>query len=78
QTGQVLSANGVVHVRQVRSGFSDRLRVQVLDGLNEGVRLLLPSSVGRGCCMHTPMIDLRAIRNSYGCGDSPLVNVLRG
>ncbi|KPW58845.1 Macrolide ABC efflux protein, partial [Pseudomonas caricapapayae] len=28
--------------------------------------------------MHTPLIDLRAIRKSYGGGDSPLVNVLRG
>ncbi|RMQ38281.1 Macrolide export ATP-binding/permease protein MacB [Pseudomonas amygdali pv. mori] len=28
--------------------------------------------------MQTPLIDLRAIRKSYGGGDSPLVNVLRG
>ncbi|MCF5698085.1 ATP-binding cassette domain-containing protein, partial [Pseudomonas syringae] len=28
--------------------------------------------------MHTPLIDLRNIRKSYGGGDSPLVNVLRG
>ncbi|MDY2562924.1 MacB family efflux pump subunit [Pseudomonas syringae] len=28
--------------------------------------------------MRTPLIDLRGIRKSYGGGDSPLVNVLRG
>ncbi|QHE96613.1 MacB family efflux pump subunit [Pseudomonas cannabina] len=28
--------------------------------------------------MHTPLIDLRGIRKSYGGGDSPRVNVLRG
>ncbi|MBX8488173.1 MacB family efflux pump subunit [Pseudomonas cichorii] len=28
--------------------------------------------------MQTPLIDLRGIRKSYGGGDSPLVNVLRG
>ncbi|POD33800.1 efflux transporter periplasmic adaptor subunit [Pseudomonas syringae pv. syringae] len=48
QTAQVLSANGEVQNRQVRTGISDRLRVQVLDGLNEGERLLVPASVGSG------------------------------
>ncbi|EGH75029.1 ABC transporter, partial [Pseudomonas syringae pv. aceris str. M302273] len=28
--------------------------------------------------MRTPLIDLRGIRKSYGGGDSPLANVLRG
>ncbi|EGH25341.1 RND family efflux transporter MFP subunit [Pseudomonas amygdali pv. mori str. 301020] len=48
QIAQVLSANGEVQNRQVRTGISDRLRVQVLDGLNEGDRLLVPASVGSG------------------------------
>jgi len=30
-----------VEQRQVRTGLSDRLRVQVLDGLNEGERLVI-------------------------------------
>ncbi|MCF5227420.1 efflux RND transporter periplasmic adaptor subunit, partial [Pseudomonas syringae] len=34
--------------RQVRTGISDRLRVQILDGLSEGDRLLVPAPVGSG------------------------------
>lgn len=37
----VLTADGKVEQRQVRTGLSDRLRVQVLDGLNEGERLVI-------------------------------------
>ena len=48
QTAQVLTASGEVQSRQVRTGISDRLRVQILDGLEEGDRLLVPSSPGSG------------------------------
>ncbi|KPW72924.1 MULTISPECIES: efflux RND transporter periplasmic adaptor subunit [Pseudomonas syringae group] len=48
QTAQVLAANGEVQKRQVRTGISDRLRVQVIDGLSEGDRLLVPAPVGSG------------------------------
>lgn len=37
----VLTRDGKVEQRQVRTGLSDRLRVQVLDGLNEGERLVI-------------------------------------
>ncbi|CAI3807368.1 Macrolide export protein MacA [Pseudomonas sp. MM221] len=37
----VLTVDGKVEQRQVRTGLSDRLRVQVLDGLNEGERLVI-------------------------------------
>jgi len=37
----VLTGDGKVEQRQVRTGLSDRLRVQVLDGLNEGERLVI-------------------------------------
>ncbi|EPN73882.1 RND family efflux transporter MFP subunit, partial [Pseudomonas syringae pv. actinidiae ICMP 19101] len=42
------AANGEVQNRQVRTGISDRLRVQVIDGLSEGDRLLVPAPVGSG------------------------------
>ncbi len=48
QTAQVLTASGEVQNRQVRTGISDRLRVQILDGLEEGDRLLVPSAPGSG------------------------------
>ncbi|MFV3292144.1 efflux RND transporter periplasmic adaptor subunit [Pseudomonas sp. NY11955] len=38
---RVLTGDGKVEQRQVRTGLSDRLRVQVLDGLNEGERLVI-------------------------------------
>ncbi|MBV4490686.1 efflux RND transporter periplasmic adaptor subunit [Pseudomonas oryzicola] len=37
----VLTRDGKLEQRQVRTGLSDRLRVQVLDGLNEGERLVI-------------------------------------
>ncbi|MDD1974858.1 efflux RND transporter periplasmic adaptor subunit [Pseudomonas tussilaginis] len=45
---QVLDANGKVEQRQVRTGLSDRLRVQVLEGLNEGERLLIGAPAASG------------------------------
>ncbi len=41
RTAQVLADNGQVQQRTVRTGLSDRLRVQILDGLQEGDRLLI-------------------------------------
>lgn len=41
QQVHVLAANGQVERRQVRTGMSDRLRMQILDGLTEGDRLLV-------------------------------------
>ena len=38
---RVLNSKGEVEQRQVRTGLSDRLRVQVLDGLSEGERLVI-------------------------------------
>jgi len=38
---RVLTGDGKVEQRQVRTGLSDRLRVQVLDGLSEGERLVI-------------------------------------
>jgi len=45
---QVLGKDGQVEQRQVRIGLSDRLRVQVLDGLDEGERLVLGAPVASG------------------------------
>jgi macrolide-specific efflux system membrane fusion protein len=45
---QVLDANGKIEQRQVRTGLSDRLRVQVLEGLNEGERLLIGAPAASG------------------------------
>jgi macrolide-specific efflux system membrane fusion protein len=41
QQVQVLAANGQVERRQVHTGMSDRLRIQILDGLAEGDKLLV-------------------------------------
>ncbi|AZF06199.1 efflux RND transporter periplasmic adaptor subunit [Pseudomonas sp. R5-89-07] len=41
QTARVVAKNGSIEQREVRLGISDRLRVQVLEGLNEGDRLLI-------------------------------------
>ncbi|MBC3498795.1 efflux RND transporter periplasmic adaptor subunit [Pseudomonas sp. SWRI100] len=38
---RVLNSKGKVEQRQVQTGLSDRLRVQVLDGLSEGERLVI-------------------------------------
>ncbi|SIR91867.1 efflux RND transporter periplasmic adaptor subunit [Pseudomonas putida] len=44
----VLTHDGKVEQRQVRTGLSDRLRVQVVDGLNEGERLVIGASGASG------------------------------
>lgn len=44
----VLSRDGKVEQRQVRTGLSDRLRVQVLDGLDEGERLVIGAADANG------------------------------
>ncbi|OUM36300.1 efflux transporter periplasmic adaptor subunit [Pseudomonas putida] len=44
----VLTGDGKVERRQVRTGLSDRLRVQVLDGLNEGERLVIDAPTQSG------------------------------
>ncbi|MBH3428642.1 efflux RND transporter periplasmic adaptor subunit [Pseudomonas alkylphenolica] len=45
---QVLNSQGNVEQRQVRTGLSDRLRVQVLEGLDEGDRLLIGAPAASG------------------------------
>ncbi|MGE8321844.1 MAG: efflux RND transporter periplasmic adaptor subunit [Pseudomonas sp.] len=44
----VLTRDGKVEQRQVRTGLSDRLRVQVLDGLDEGERLVIGAADASG------------------------------
>ncbi|WOE77724.1 efflux RND transporter periplasmic adaptor subunit [Pseudomonas protegens] len=41
QIARVVAKNGSIDERKVRVGISDRLRIQVLDGLNEGDHLLI-------------------------------------
>ena len=41
QRARVVAKNGDVQSREVRTGLSDRLHVQILDGLNEGDHLLI-------------------------------------
>ncbi|AXK52860.1 MULTISPECIES: efflux RND transporter periplasmic adaptor subunit [Pseudomonas] len=41
QTARVVAKNGSIDERKVRVGISDRLRIQILDGLNEGDHLLI-------------------------------------
>jgi len=41
QIARVVAKNGSIDERKVRVGISDRLRIQVLDGLNEGEHLLI-------------------------------------
>ncbi|WP_438281214.1 efflux RND transporter periplasmic adaptor subunit [Pseudomonas alabamensis] len=48
QLAQVLTRDGQVERRKVRTGLSDRLRVQILDGLAEGDRLLIGSPAASG------------------------------
>lgn len=45
---RVLADNGEVQPRTVRTGVSDRLRTQVLDGLSEGERVLIGPAAGNG------------------------------
>jgi macrolide-specific efflux system membrane fusion protein len=48
QTAQVVAKNGDIQQRNVRTGISDRLRVQILDGLQEGDHLLISPADGSG------------------------------
>jgi macrolide-specific efflux system membrane fusion protein len=48
QTAQVVAKNGSIEQRNVRTGISDRLRVQILDGLQEGDHLLIGPADGSG------------------------------
>ncbi|MDF0734261.1 efflux RND transporter periplasmic adaptor subunit [Pseudomonas entomophila] len=45
---QVLTRDGKIEQRQVRTGLSDRLRVQILDGLSEGEQLVIGAPSARG------------------------------
>ncbi len=48
QTARVVTPEGRIETREVRTGISDRLRIQVLDGLAEGDHLLIGPAVGSG------------------------------
>ncbi|MDN3224228.1 efflux RND transporter periplasmic adaptor subunit [Pseudomonas nunensis] len=48
QTAQVVAKNGAIQQREVRTGISDRLKVQILDGLEEGDHLLIGPADGSG------------------------------
>lgn len=48
QTAWVVAKNGDIETRQIRTGISDRLRVEILEGLNEGDHLLIGPAPGNG------------------------------
>ena len=48
QMAQVIAANGEIQRREVRTGISDRLKVQILEGLKEGDHLLIGPADGSG------------------------------
>ncbi|ATE76809.1 efflux RND transporter periplasmic adaptor subunit [Pseudomonas frederiksbergensis] len=48
QTARVVAQNGEIEQRSVRTGISDRLKVQILDGLAEGDHLLIGPADGSG------------------------------
>ncbi|WP_273822565.1 efflux RND transporter periplasmic adaptor subunit [Pseudomonas asplenii] len=48
QTARVVTPEGRIETREVRTGISDRLRIQVLGGLAEGDHLLIGPAVGSG------------------------------
>jgi macrolide-specific efflux system membrane fusion protein len=48
QTARVVARNGDIEHRQVRTGLSDRLQVQIIDGLSEGDHLLIGPAEGSG------------------------------
>lgn len=48
QTARVVAKNGDIQQRTVRTGISDRLKVQILDGLDEGDHLLIGPADGSG------------------------------
>ena len=48
QTAHIVSKNGKVEPREIRTGISDRLRVEILEGLDEGDHLLVGPATGNG------------------------------
>ncbi|WP_454835751.1 efflux RND transporter periplasmic adaptor subunit [Pseudomonas lini] len=48
QSARVVAQNGDIEQRTVRTGISDRLKVQILDGLDEGDHLLIGPVDGSG------------------------------
>ena len=48
QTTYIVAKNGKIEPREIRTGISDRLRVQILEGLNEGDHLLIAPATGNG------------------------------
>lgn len=48
QTAHIVAKNGKVEARDIRTGISDRLRVQILEGLSEGDHLLIGPATGNG------------------------------
>ncbi|MEN5244110.1 efflux RND transporter periplasmic adaptor subunit [Pseudomonas atacamensis] len=48
QRAQIVAANGEIQAREVRTGISDRLRTQVLEGLAEGEHVLSTPAAGHG------------------------------
>ena len=48
QTARVVAKNGDIETRQIRTGISDRLRVEIIDGVNEGDHLLIGPATGNG------------------------------
>ena len=48
QTTYIVAKNGKIEPREIRTGISDRLRVQILEGLKEGDHLLIAPATGNG------------------------------
>ncbi|WP_426205178.1 efflux RND transporter periplasmic adaptor subunit [Pseudomonas sp. TWP3-1] len=48
QRAQIVAANGEIQSREVRTGISDRLRTQILEGLAEGEHVLSSPATGSG------------------------------
>ncbi len=48
QTARVVTPQGRIETREVRTGISDRLRIEVLEGLAEGDHLLIGPAFGSG------------------------------
>ena len=48
QTAHIVAKNGNIEPRKIRTGISDRLHVQILEGLNEGDHLLIAPATGNG------------------------------
>lgn len=48
QAAHIVAKNGKIEPREIRTGISDRLHVQILEGLNEGDHLLIAPATGNG------------------------------